>query len=65
MNSWATSDIDRCKALKTVSNEYNYCMGQAMLTVSYCENIKNLDLRTHCILAITKKQRQVLSNSTK
>jgi len=50
--------IDNCRKFKADTTQYNLCMAEATLTVSYCERIRNMDTQTHCRFVIIQKQRQ-------
>ena len=57
--------IDNCRKFKVDTNQYNLCMAEATLTVSYCERVRNMDLQTHCRFMIIQQQRRALANSGK
>jgi hypothetical protein len=57
--------IDNCRKFKADTTQYNLCMAEATLTVSYCERIRNLDIQTHCRFAIIQQQRRALANPAK
>jgi len=53
-------DIDKCTQIHE-HNQKSYCMAVATLSVSDCEKIANMELRSTCVFKVRDGQRQVNS----
>jgi len=56
--AFTLSDMSEC-ARKNTQDDKNYCMAKYAGSATFCDKIKNYELRTQCMRMVVAKQREV------